>query len=49
MNPTRPGYPFSRELHVEGHLIDSGIMSACMDLIIKNEGEYEIHEFVVGK
>ncbi|MBP7634323.1 TIGR00300 family protein [Candidatus Ozemobacteraceae bacterium] len=49
MNPGKPGYSFFRELHVEGHLIDSGIMSACMDLIIKNEGEYEIHEFVVGK
>ncbi|HOY65366.1 MAG TPA: TIGR00300 family protein [Candidatus Ozemobacteraceae bacterium] len=49
MSSPRPGYTFSRELHVEGHLIDSGIMSACMDLIIKNDGEYEIHEFVVGK
>lgn len=49
MNPGKPGYPFFRELHVEGHLIDSGIMSACMDLIIKNEGVYEIHEFTVGK
>ncbi|HNW36144.1 MAG TPA: hypothetical protein PKM25_14495, partial [Candidatus Ozemobacteraceae bacterium] len=49
MNVSKPGYPFSRELHVEGHLIDSGIMSSCMDLIIKNEGLYEIHEFAVGK
>ncbi|HEY9072216.1 MAG TPA: TIGR00300 family protein [Candidatus Ozemobacteraceae bacterium] len=49
MNRPLNNLPFSKELHVEGHLIDSGIMSACMDLIIKNDGEYEIHEFVVGK
>jgi lysine-ketoglutarate reductase/saccharopine dehydrogenase-like protein (TIGR00300 family) len=42
-------YPFSVELRSEGHLIDSGIMSAIMDLIIKNQGVYEIHEFNVGR
>ncbi|RCK76000.1 MAG: hypothetical protein OZSIB_3347 [Candidatus Ozemobacter sibiricus] len=41
-------FPFSLELTATGHLIDSGIMSAIMDAIIKNEGVYRIHEFVVG-
>lgn len=41
-------YPFSIDLAVEGHLIDSGIMSAIMDLIIKNDGAYEIEEFNIG-
>ncbi|NLI79131.1 MAG: TIGR00300 family protein [Candidatus Riflebacteria bacterium] len=41
-------HPFSVELTAAGHLIDSGIMSAIMDTIIKNEGMYKIHEFVVG-
>jgi len=41
-------YPFSSELSSEGHLIDSGIMSAIMDFIIKNQGTYEILEFKVG-
>jgi lysine-ketoglutarate reductase/saccharopine dehydrogenase-like protein (TIGR00300 family) len=42
-------YPFSVEMRSDGHLIDSGIMSAIMDLIIKNQGVYEIHEFTVGR
>ncbi|MFZ2959979.1 MAG: TIGR00300 family protein [Candidatus Ozemobacteraceae bacterium] len=41
-------FPFTSELIVKGHLIDSGIMSAIMDLIIKNNGSYEIIEFNVG-
>ncbi|MBI3038979.1 TIGR00300 family protein [bacterium] len=40
---------FSAELTAEGHLVDSGIMAAIMDCIIKNQGQYEISEFVMGR
>ncbi|MBF0501823.1 MAG: TIGR00300 family protein [Candidatus Riflebacteria bacterium] len=48
MSENNSSLPFSSELTVEGHLIDSGIMSAIMDLIIKNNGSYEILDFKVG-
>lgn len=42
-------FPHSLEMTAEGHLIDSGIMSAIMGTIIKHNGTYEILEFVVGR
>ncbi len=42
----KPG--FAAELRAEGHLIDSGFMTAIMDLIIKGECTYEILEFRMG-
>ncbi|MBF0545110.1 MAG: TIGR00300 family protein [Candidatus Riflebacteria bacterium] len=42
-------FPFALEQTVKGHLIDSGIMSAIMNLIIRNGGSYEINEFTIGQ
>ena len=37
------------DVRVEGHLIDSGIMSAVMDSIIAMDGEFETISFEVGR
>ncbi len=42
-------YPFHIELRTQGHLIDSGIMSSIMNLIIRSGGAYQILEFTMGK
>lgn len=38
-----------RKLRLEGHLIDTGVMSRCLDLILEGGGRYEIRRFEVGK
>jgi lysine-ketoglutarate reductase/saccharopine dehydrogenase-like protein (TIGR00300 family) len=45
MTPRRP----YEDVQVEGHLIDSQIMSKVMDDIIELGGEFETLEFVVGR
>lgn len=37
------------DIRVEGHLIDSGIMSAIMDAVVELEGEFETLSFDVGR
>ncbi|MDP2233655.1 MAG: TIGR00300 family protein, partial [Actinomycetota bacterium] len=37
------------DIRVEGHLIDSGIMSAIMDAVVELEGEFETLSFEVGR
>lgn len=37
------------DVRVEGHLIDSGIMSAIMDAVVELEGEFETLKFEVGR
>jgi hypothetical protein len=37
------------DIRIEGHLIDSGIMSAIMDDIVSLGGEFETLSFEVGK
>ena len=49
MSPSFAEYPHHLELSTQGHLIDSGIMSSIMNLIIRNGGAYEILEFTMGK
>ena len=39
----------SREIELEGHIIDSGIMTQVFDRIMDMEGNFEILEFDVGK
>jgi lysine-ketoglutarate reductase/saccharopine dehydrogenase-like protein (TIGR00300 family) len=39
----------SREIELEGHIIDSGIMTRVFDQIMDMEGNFEILEFDVGK
>ncbi|HVN66209.1 MAG TPA: TIGR00300 family protein, partial [Methanomicrobiales archaeon] len=39
----------SREIELEGHIIDSGIMTQVFDRIMDMEGNFEILEFNVGK
>lgn len=43
-----PGRAFE-DIRIEGHLIDSGIMSQVMDHIIGMGGEFETLEFTVGR
>jgi len=39
----------SREIELEGHIIDSGIMTQVFDRIMDMGGSFEILEFEVGK
>jgi len=43
-----PHRPYE-DVRVEGHLIDSGIMSQIMDTIVAFDGEFETLKFEVGK
>jgi lysine-ketoglutarate reductase/saccharopine dehydrogenase-like protein (TIGR00300 family) len=45
----RIGMDASREIELEGHIIDSGIMTQVFDRIMDMEGNFEILEFDVGK
>ena len=38
-----------REVIVEGHIVDSGIMSEALDQIIRHNGRFKITEFVMGR
>jgi len=40
---------FSQIIEVEGHLIDSMILTRILDGIMDRQGDFEIHEFHVGK
>ncbi|HPP78468.1 MAG TPA: TIGR00300 family protein, partial [Methanospirillum sp.] len=39
----------SREVELDGHIIDSGIMEHVLDSILDMGGDFEILEFTVGK
>jgi lysine-ketoglutarate reductase/saccharopine dehydrogenase-like protein (TIGR00300 family) len=39
----------SARLSAKGHLIDSGLMSRYLDLIVENGGRYELQAFDIGK
>lgn len=41
--------PNYEDVRVEGHLIDSGIMSSIMDAIVEMGGEFETLSFTVGR
>ncbi len=43
------GYEYAEEVQVEGHLIDSMILTRILDRIMELEGDFEIVEFSVGK
>src|SRR5881628_1947551 len=38
-----------RLLEASGHLIDSGLMSKYLNVVIENGGSYELHRFDIGK
>jgi len=38
----------NQEVEVEGHLIDSMILTRIMDLIMDLKGDFEVTEFKVG-
>ena len=40
---------FSREIELEGHIIDSGMMTSALDCILDMGGNFEFIEFIVGK
>jgi len=42
-------YEYAEEVQVEGHLIDSMILTRILDRIMELEGDFEIIEFNVGK
>ena len=39
----------SREIELDGHIIDSGIMEQVLDSILDMGGDFEILDFIVGK
>lgn len=43
-----PNRPYE-DVRIEGHLIDSGIMSAIMDAVVALDGEFETLSFEVGR
>ncbi|PYS97606.1 MAG: TIGR00300 family protein [Acidobacteria bacterium] len=38
-----------RRLSASGHLIDSGLMSRYLNVIVENGGSYELHRFDIGR
>jgi lysine-ketoglutarate reductase/saccharopine dehydrogenase-like protein (TIGR00300 family) len=39
----------SREVELEGHIIDSGMMQACFGIIMDMGGSFEVEEFQIGR
>src|SRR5688572_9953338 len=39
----------SRRLIAEGHLIDTGLMTKYLDLVVENGGQYELLRFDIGR
>jgi lysine-ketoglutarate reductase/saccharopine dehydrogenase-like protein (TIGR00300 family) len=39
---------YNREIYAEGHLVDSGVMSTILDLIIRSGGQFNIKSFEMG-
>lgn len=39
----------SRELHLEGHLLDSGLLERALDLTVQSGGSFQILHFRLGK
>ena len=39
----------SREIRLEGHLLDSGLLDKALDLIVEGAGSFQILEFNLGK
>ncbi len=40
---------YTREVYAEGHLVDSGVMSSILDLIIRSGGQFHIKSFEMGQ
>lgn len=40
---------YNKEVYAEGHLVDSGVMSAILDLIIRSGGRFKISSFEMGR
>ena len=40
--------PRPRRLTASGHLIDSGLMSRYLDVVVEDGGSYELHKFDIG-
>ena len=38
----------TQEVYAEGHLVDSGVMSSILDLIIRSGGQFDIKSFEMG-
>jgi len=41
--------PRPRRLKLAGHLIDSGLMSRCLNVVVENGGAYDLHRFDIGR
>jgi hypothetical protein len=39
----------SREVELEGHIIDSGMMQACFGIIMDMGGQFEVEQFDIGR
>lgn len=47
--PAASGVPRPRRLQATGHLIDSGLMSKCLDIVVESGATYELHRFDIGR
>ena len=39
----------AREVELEGHIIDSGMMQSCFGIIMDMDGSFEVEEFEIGR
>ncbi|MDO5845579.1 MAG: TIGR00300 family protein [Methanocorpusculum sp.] len=40
---------FSREIELQGHIVDSGILTKVMDTVVEYNGEFDTEEFSLGR
>ncbi len=49
LNSSEEDYKYTQEVEIEGHLIDSMILTRILDIIMDHKGDFEILEFRMGK
>jgi len=49
LNSSEEDYKYTQEVEIEGHLIDSLILTRVLDIIMDHKGDFEILDFTMGK
>ncbi|MBC8102884.1 MAG: TIGR00300 family protein [Cytophagales bacterium] len=49
MSPANNPSPASRTVHLQGHLLDSGLMNEILDLVSEGGGTFEVADFAAGR
>src|SRR6266436_5650997 len=47
--PMTPSQPATEVVEAEGHLIDSQLMNAMFDTVVRHDGAFEVLEFRIGR